>query len=95
MRPRGQTAERPPFGENRLNEENGSRVLDLPANLPREIRASVVIAYATGEVVRQADCELIEAFDRLAARARVTGQSLEHTALDVLDGIISFHTETI
>jgi hypothetical protein len=65
-------------------------MVDLPSNIPAEMRVSVVIGYATGQVVRQADCEVIEAFDRLAVRARALGQSLEHTALDVLDGIIRF-----
>jgi hypothetical protein len=65
-------------------------VVEIPPNIPDEIRVSVLIGYATGQVVRQADCEVIEAFDRLAGRARLLGQSLEHTALDVLDGVIRF-----
>ena len=65
-------------------------MVELPSNIPDEMRASVVIGYATGQVVRQADCEVIDAFDRLAERARALGQSLEHTALDVLDGIVRF-----
>jgi len=65
-------------------------MVELPPNLPAEIRASVVIGYATGQIVRQADCEVIEAFDRLAVRARALCQSLELTALDVLDGEIRF-----
>lgn len=65
-------------------------MVELPSSIPDNLRASVVIGYATGQVVRQADCEVFDAFDRLAERARVLGQSLEHTALDVLDGIIRF-----
>jgi hypothetical protein len=65
-------------------------MVELPSNIPDEMRASAVIGYATGQIVRQADCEVFDAFDRLAERARALGQSLEHTALDVLDGIIRF-----
>ena len=65
-------------------------MVEIPPNVPPEMRASAVIGYATGQVVRQADCEVIEAFDRLAERAKLLGQTLEHTALDVLDGIIRF-----
>jgi hypothetical protein len=54
------------------------------------VRVSIVVAFATGEIARQADCELIEAFDRLTARAAEMGQSLEYTGLDVLDGVIHF-----
>jgi hypothetical protein len=57
---------------------------------PSEIRVSIVVAYATGVVARQCDCELFEAFDRLKARADELRQSLELTALDVLDGEIRF-----
>ena len=65
-------------------------MVELPSNIPAEMRVSVLIGYATGQVVRQVDCEVIEAFDRLAIRARALGQTLEHTALDVLDGEIRF-----
>ena len=38
----------------------------------------------------QAECTLAEAFDLLRERAFVLDQMLEHTALDVVDGIIRF-----
>ncbi len=50
----------------------------------------MVVAYATGIVATACDCGPIEAFDRLAIRAESLQQSLEHTALDVLDGEIHF-----
>jgi hypothetical protein len=58
--------------------------------VPHDVRISVVVGYATGVIARQRACCPIEAFDRLQARAVALGQSLEHTALDVLDGEISF-----
>ena len=58
--------------------------------VPPDVRLSIVVARATGIIARACDCGPIEAFDRLAALAVATGQSLEHTALDVLDGIIVF-----
>jgi hypothetical protein len=33
---------------------------------------------------------VIEAFERLQLRALATGQSLEHLALDVIDGVTRF-----
>jgi hypothetical protein len=45
---------------------------------------------ATGMVAAQAPCGLDEALRLLANRADARLQSLEHTALDVLDGIIRF-----
>jgi hypothetical protein len=45
---------------------------------------------ATGMIAAQVDCSIGEALDRLRIRAAATGQSLEHTALDVLDGVIPF-----
>jgi hypothetical protein len=58
--------------------------------VPPDVRVSVVVGYATGVVARARDCELFEAFDRLSQCAVELGQSLEHTALDVLDGVIRF-----
>ena len=60
-----------------------------PIGMPPAVRVSVVVGYATGEIARSCDCGPIEAFDRLQARATALGQSLEHTALDVLDGVLS------
>jgi hypothetical protein len=45
---------------------------------------------ATGIVAVQARCGLDEALRLLANRADALLQSLEHTALDVIDGIIRF-----
>ncbi len=65
-------------------------MIEVPPDLPSEVRVSVVVGFATGEVAKQCDCELIEAFDRLRARADESGQSLENMALDVLDGVARF-----
>jgi hypothetical protein len=57
-------------------------------DVPPDVRVSIVVGHATGVIARRCDCDVIEAFDRLRARANSSGQSLEHTALDVIDGII-------
>ena len=57
---------------------------------PSDERVSEVVARATGLVAVQAECDLIEAFDRLKIRAAAMGQTLEDTALDVIDGVIRF-----
>jgi hypothetical protein len=59
-------------------------------DVPPDARVSIVVGHATGEIARACDCCPIEAFDRLTARAFQLGQSLEYTALDVLDGVILF-----
>ena len=51
---------------------------------------SAHVHQATGMVSVQAECTIPEALARLRGRAAELGQSLEHTALDVLDGIIRF-----
>jgi len=58
--------------------------------MPRDVRVSVVVGHATGVIARGCDCCPIEAFDRLQACAEAMEQSLELTALDVLDGEIRF-----
>ncbi len=58
--------------------------------MPRDVRVSIVVGHATGVIAQACDCGLIDAFDRLQAQAEAMEQSLEHTALDVLDGIIRF-----
>jgi hypothetical protein len=58
--------------------------------VPPDVRVSMVVAHASGVIARECDCCPIEAFDRLQARARELGQTLEHTALDVLDGVLRF-----
>jgi hypothetical protein len=45
---------------------------------------------ATAMIAAQANCTMGEALDRLRIRAAAMDQSLEHTALDVLDGQIRF-----
>jgi AmiR/NasT family two-component response regulator len=55
-----------------------------------EDNLSYRIHQATGMVAAQADCDIDEALARLRIRARATGQTLEQTALDVLDGEIRF-----
>jgi hypothetical protein len=59
-------------------------------DVPPDVRLSIVVAHATGVIARGCDCCPIEAFDRLQARAAMLGQCLEHTALDVLDGVVCF-----
>jgi hypothetical protein len=41
-------------------------------------------------VAVQAGCDVTEALGRLKIRADAMGQSLEDTALDVLDGVVRF-----
>jgi AmiR/NasT family two-component response regulator len=53
-------------------------------------RLSMLVNQATGIVAVQLDCDVIEAFERLQLRALATGQSLEHLALDVIDGVTRF-----
>jgi AmiR/NasT family two-component response regulator len=57
-----------------------------PAYGPQSDRVS----QATGMISVQAGCTLAEAFDLLRERAFALGQMIEHTALDVLDGLIRF-----
>lgn len=45
---------------------------------------------ATAMIAVQVDCSLVEAFARLRIRARAMDQTLELTALDVIDGVIRF-----
>jgi hypothetical protein len=53
-------------------------------------RLSEVVTRAANLVIAQAGCGKVEAVDRLVDQAAELGQSLEHTALDVLDGVIRF-----
>jgi hypothetical protein len=50
----------------------------------------MLVNQATGMVAVQLDCDVIEAFDRMQLRVLATGESLEHLALDVIDGVIRF-----
>ena len=45
---------------------------------------------ATGMIAAQVNCTMGEALNRLRTRAAAMDQSLEHTSLDVLDGLIDF-----
>jgi hypothetical protein len=45
---------------------------------------------ATGMISAQAECDLTEALALLIVRAAELGQTLETTALDVIDGVIRF-----
>lgn len=51
---------------------------------------SDVVDQATGMISAQIDCDMIEALGRLRIRADATGQTVEQTALDVLDHVIRF-----
>jgi len=52
---------------------------------------SVAVHQATGMIAAQADCGVDEAFHRLNIRAAAMGQTLQDTALDVLDCRIRFY----
>jgi hypothetical protein len=45
---------------------------------------------AMGMIAAQLDCDVDEALARMKIRADAMGQTLEHTALDVLDRVIRF-----
>jgi hypothetical protein len=66
------------------------RTVDRVATGVPDDRLSVLVHQATGMVAVQLDCDVIEAFDRLKLRASATGESLEHLALDVIDGVTRF-----
>jgi hypothetical protein len=51
---------------------------------------SAHVHQATGIISVHAECTIPEALVLLRRRAEAMGQSLEHTALDVLDGLIHF-----
>ena len=57
---------------------------------PKKSYISDQVHQATGMVAAQAECDMSEALNRLRIRAMAMGQSLEATALDVLDGLIRF-----
>ena len=60
------------------------------ADNPTNGAQSARVLQATGMISAQAGCDVAAAFELLQERARATDQSLEHTALDVIDGIIRF-----
>jgi hypothetical protein len=51
---------------------------------------SVAVHQAAGMIAVQADCEIVEALNRLKIRAEAAGQTLHETALEVLDRVIRF-----
>jgi hypothetical protein len=51
---------------------------------------SVAAHQAAGMVAEQADCDIRDAFGRLFVMANATGQSLNDTALAVIDHVIRF-----
>jgi hypothetical protein len=57
---------------------------------PSRDRVTILVGEAVEIVARQLDCGVIEAFDRLRDRSVARGESLEYTALDVIDGVITF-----
>ncbi len=50
----------------------------------------VHVHQATGIVAAQLGCNIDEAFNRLSIRAAALNQSMELTALDVIDRVIRF-----
>jgi AmiR/NasT family two-component response regulator len=50
----------------------------------------VHVHQATGMVAAQVGCDIDEAYNRLTIRALALNQSLELTALDVIDRVIRF-----
>ncbi len=50
----------------------------------------VHVHQATGMIAAQVGCDISEAYGRLQIRADAMDQSVEETALDVLDGVIRF-----
>jgi ANTAR domain len=57
---------------------------------PENRHMSSRVHQATGMIAAQIPCDTGEAFDRLKLRSAAQGQSLDETALDVLDGVIRF-----
>lgn len=64
------------------------RMDEMAGGIPDE--RSVHVHQAAGMIAVQANCDLEEAFGRLAIRAKAMGQTVEDTALDVLDRRIRF-----
>ena len=60
------------------------------ADSPSDEPLSVAVHQATGMIAAQAGCDVSEAFNRLKIRAAALGQTLDETALDVLDRVIRF-----
>jgi hypothetical protein len=65
-------------------------------DVPDEVfdERSLHVHQAVGMIAVQANCDVEEAFGRLAIRAKAMGQTVEDTALDVLDGLVRFDDPT-
>jgi len=59
-------------------------------NLPETGPTSPRVQQAIGMISVQADCTIADAFDLLRERAFALEQTLEHTALDVIERKIRF-----
>jgi hypothetical protein len=68
----------------------GIFTVDRVASGVPDDRRTILVNQAAGIVAVQLDCDVIEAFDRLKLCASATGESLEHLALDVIDGVTRF-----
>jgi hypothetical protein len=57
---------------------------------PADETLTVAAHQAAGIVAEQAHCDIREAFGQLMTRSAPIGQSLDETALDVIDHVIRF-----
>jgi hypothetical protein len=57
---------------------------------PADETLTIAAHQAAGIVAEQAHCDIREAFAQLIARSAAVGQSLDETALDVIDHVIRF-----
>ncbi len=60
------------------------------ADEPADELFGAAVHQATGMIAAQANCDIVEALNRLKIRAAAMGQSVNDTALDVLDRVIRF-----
>ncbi len=68
----------------------GSTVRGM-VHIPADWYLSDRVNQAAGMISIQAACDIHEATGRLKIRAKALGESLDHVALDVIDGIVRFH----
>jgi hypothetical protein len=64
-------------------------------NPPWRYALSVEVHQATGMVAAQAECTVAEALGRLIIRAEAMGQTLDLTALDILDDLVHFRPQEV
>jgi phage-related minor tail protein len=57
---------------------------------PADETLTVAAHQAAGIVAEQAHCDIREAFRQLITRSAAIGQSLDDTALDVIDHVVRF-----